>query len=68
MTGGAGLRRALENRIDVTGLARQVAVLPEELEPCRQVIELRAQEGLRVCSRREQPKEEQRGQCKHAPE
>jgi hypothetical protein len=51
----------------VTGLARQVAVLPEELKTCRQMIELRANGWLRVCSRRGQTEEEQRGQCEDTP-
>jgi hypothetical protein len=58
MTRGAGLRRALENRVDVTGLARQVAVLPEELKACGQMIELRANGRLRRCSRRAHTEEE----------
>lgn len=39
MAGGAVARSALEDRIRMTGFAGQVAVLPDELEPGRQVIE-----------------------------
>jgi hypothetical protein len=67
MTGGAVLRRALEDGVDVARLARQVAVLTEELKPGRQVIELGAPGWRRLQGRHEQAAKQQREQRKGTP-
>src|SRR6184192_3086104 len=59
VTGAAILRGALEYGVDVTGLAGQVAVLADELEAGRQMVEVQA--ALRGKALRQQPeRQEQR--------
>ncbi len=66
MAGRAFARCPLEYRIGVTRLARQIAVLPQEFEACRQVVE--GVSGLRPVARWEHEQRQQnRGQATQSP-
>src|SRR4029077_3283143 len=63
---GAILRRAFEDGVDVAGLARQIAMLSEELESGRQVIEGAAYRCRRLGRPCEPAAEQQREQRQRA--
>src|SRR6266513_2086417 len=65
VTGAAVLRGALEYGVGVTGLAGQVAVLADELEAGRQMVEVVA--DRRGKSLRQQPEEQQRRERAYTP-
>src|SRR5438874_5464870 len=67
VTGAAILRGALEYGVDVTGLAGQVAVLADELEAGRQMVEVVTDRRRRHALRQQPERQQQRRERAYAP-